>query len=335
MNEENKRLDFLAIGDIVVDAFIRLQDAEVHCEIHNADCKLCVKFGQKIPYESVEVCNAVGNSPNAATSAARLGLNSGILTYVGGDQNGKDCVADLEKNNVSTELVHTVDGMITNYHYVLWYDVDRTILVKHETFDYQLGDIGSPKWVYLSSLGAHSFDMYEQISRYLAEHSEIKLAFQPGVFDMKLGREKLDFIYKRADAVCVNVEEAQSILGETSRDLKTLLSKMAELGPKIVFITDGFLGAYAYDKVVSPDDFWFMPIYPHTPFERTGAGDAFFSTVVSYLAMDKTVDECLVRGPINSMSVVQQVGAQKGLLSREKLEEYLANAPVDYTARKI
>jgi hypothetical protein len=35
------------------------------------------------------------------------------------------------------------------------------------------------------------------------------------------------------------------------------------------------------------------------------------------------------------MSVVQQVGAQKGLLSREKLEEYLKNAPGEYKLSKI
>jgi sugar/nucleoside kinase (ribokinase family) len=329
-----KNLDVLAIGDIVIDAFIRLENASVECEIDKTNCKLCVAFGQKIPYESVEICNAVGNSGNACVSAARLGVASGILTYVGNDQNGKDCVEELKKNNVDTSLVHTVDGQKTNYHYVLWYDVDRTILVKHETFDYQLGDIGSPKWIYLSSLGAHSFDMYQQISRYLESHPEIKLAFQPGVFDMKQGKEKLAFVYSRANAVCVNVEEAQLILGEKSRDLKTLLTGLAALGPKIVFITDGIEGAYAHDTSM-PEDFWFMPVYPHTPFERTGAGDAFFSTVVSYLAMGKTVDEALMRGPINSMSVVQQVGAQKGLLSKEKLEEYLANAPVDYKPKKI
>jgi hypothetical protein len=35
-------------------------------------------------------------------------------------------------------------------------------------------------------------------------------------------------------------------------------------------------------------------------------------------------------GPINAMSVVQEVGAQKGLLSREKLEEYIRTAPPEY-----
>lgn len=332
-----KKLDFLAIGDIVIDAFIRLENAEVKCDEHNQNCKLCIDFGQKIPYESVEICNAVGNAPNASVSASRLGLASGILTYVGGDQNGKDCLASLEHNGVHTDLVRTESDKKTNYHYVLWYDVDRTILVKHEPFHYSLDGIGvgadAPTWIYVSSLGAHSLDMYEKISAYLAENPHVRLAFQPGVFDIKLGVEKLSHIYSRADAVCVNVEEAQTILNEKSRDLKTLLAGMAKLGPKIVLITDGIEGAYGYDT--ASQKYWFMPIYPHTPFERTGAGDAFFSTVVSCLSMGKSLDEALRWGPVNSMSVVQQVGAQKGLLSSEKLEEYLKNAPAEYTVKEI
>jgi hypothetical protein len=35
------------------------------------------------------------------------------------------------------------------------------------------------------------------------------------------------------------------------------------------------------------------------------------------------------------MSVVQEIGAQRGLLTREKLEEYLKNAPSEYQVRKV
>jgi sugar/nucleoside kinase (ribokinase family) len=329
-----KPLDVLAIGDIVIDAFIKLEDAEVHCDIDNENCKLTMDFGQKLPYESVTICNAVGNASNASVSAARLGLSSALLTYVGNDQNGTDCIAELQKNKVDTLFVKIVDGKKTNYHYVLWYDVDRTILIKHEVFDYKLGEIGKPKWIYLSSLGEKSFEMYEQIHTYLSENPEVKLAFQPGVFDMKLGKEKLAFIYKRAEIVCVNVEEAQKILEEKSRDLKILLKKLSDLGPKAVCITDGFAGAYAY-HTDEPNNMWFIPIYPHKPFERTGAGDAFFSTVVSALALGKTIDEALTWGPINSMSVVQKIGAQEGLLTFAQLQNFLGQAPKDYKATKI
>ncbi len=72
------QLDFLALGDITTDAFIRLKEASVHCNIHKEECELCMRFADKIPYESVTVVRAVGNAPNAAVSAARLRAPSGV-----------------------------------------------------------------------------------------------------------------------------------------------------------------------------------------------------------------------------------------------------------------
>ncbi len=334
-----KKLDVLAIGDTVIDAFIRLTDAELLCDADKKNCKLAVRYGDKVPYESVTVCNAVGNAANATVSVSRLGLASGILTYVGDDQNGRDCVAEFTSNNVATDLVRVASRMKTNYHYVLWYDVDRTILIKHEKYAYTLDGIpqgdDAPKWLYVSSLGENSFHLYEDIAQYLDQNPSVKLAFQPGIFDIKQGAEKLAHIYSRAHAMCCNVEEAQRILGLSSRDVKVLMTGLSKLGPKVVLVTDGIDGAYGLDTTVSADDFFFIPVYPHDPVERTGAGDAFFSTVVACLAMGKSLDEALTWGPVNSMSVVQQIGAQKGLLTADKLQEYLKNAPADYVLKKI
>lgn len=327
-----KQIDVLAIGDITTDCFIRLKEAEVNCDIDKENCKLCVNFGDKIPYESVDIIRAVGNSPNASVSASRLGLASSLLTYIGDDQNGKECLEELKKNNVITDYVKTESGKNTNYHYVLWYDVDRTILVKHEAFSYTLGDIATPKWIYLSSLGGASLDFHTQIADYLEKNPETKLAFQPGTFQISLGTEKLSGVYKRTEIFICNVEEAKIILNEQGRDLPTLLKGVASLGPKIVVITDGYEGAYAREE---NGDMWFMPIYPHKPFERTGAGDAYASTIISALAMGKTLSEALLWAPINAMSVTQYVGAQKGLLSLEKIEEYLAKATLDYKPKKL
>lgn len=328
------QIDFLAIGDITTDAFIKLEDAEVNCDIDNENCKLCVNFGDKIPFESVTIVKAVGNSANAAVSASRLGLSSSLLAYIGDDQNGKDDIEELKKNNVDTSFIRIDAGKHTNYHYVLWYDVDRTILVKHDAFNYELGDVGNPKWIYLSSLGGNSLDFHHQISEYVEKNPETKLAFQPGTFQIKFGTEALKDIYKNTEIFFCNVEESQRILGESSRDLKTLLKKMSELGPKIVVITDGMAGAYVLDSK-NPEDFWFMPIYPHTPVERTGAGDAFASTIVSCLALGKTLAEALTWAPINSQSVVQKVGAQEGLLTPAQIQELLGKAPGDYKIKKI
>ncbi len=329
-----KPIDFLAIGDITTDAFIRLKDASLNCDINREHCKLCLTFGDKVPYEFVEVIRAVGNSANAAVSAARLGLSSGLIADIGDDQNGTECLETLTGNGVSAQYVTTHKGEKTNYHYVLWFEEERTILVKHEQYAYQFPDAIPPKWLYLSSLAENSLSYHMQIAEYLKKHPDVKLAFQPGTFQMKLGVEKLADIYKHSEIFFCNVEEARRILGEDDKvEIGDLLKKMHGLGPKIVVITDGPKGAYASDGTEA----WFQPPYPDPkpPYERTGAGDAFASTFAVALALGKTIPEALSWAPINSMSVVQQIGAQRGLLTRTELEKYLAEAPADYKVRNI
>jgi ribokinase len=340
MQTNEEQVDFLAIGDIVSDAFIQLKDAHVHCKIDTDACELCLRFGDKVPYESVTVVPAVGNAPNAAVSAARLGLTSELVTHIGDDQNGQDCLDSLTRDNVITRYVEKAPGKLTNYHYVLWYDIDRTILIKHTAFDYKFPNIPKASWFYLSSLAADTLPYEEEIAAYLEKHTETKLAFQPGTFQIKIGTEKLKHIYARAEIFFCNIEEAEIILGIQTKDPLTLSKGIAALGPKMVSISDGPNGAYLYfqnEKENNEWQLWKIGLYPDIapPLERTGAGDAFASTLTAALALGKSPLEALTWGPVNSMSVVQEIGAQKGLLSREKLEEYLSKAPAEYQPVKV
>ncbi len=336
-----KPIDFLAIGDIVVDAFIRLKDPSIHAHLNHETQELCLPFGEKVPFESVDVISGVGNGPNAAVSAARLGLNSASMADLGDDMYGKECIAALKKDGVATKFIKKHSGKKTNYHYVLWYNDERTILVKHEDFGYKFSaPWRNPKWVYITSLGADSLNYQIEIGNWLEKNPDIKVAFQPGTFQMNAGIEKLQTFYKRCEIFFCNVEEAKRILKKDpstssgqEQEIKELMAAMRTLGPKTVVITNGPKGAYTHDGT----DYWFMPTYPDPkpPFERTGAGDAFASTVTVALALGKPLSEALQWGPINSMSVVQQVGAQRGLVTRAKLEEYLRNAPADYEVKRI
>jgi ribokinase len=327
-----KAIDFLAIGDVVTDVFIRLKDAEAHCDIDEHNCKLCVRFGDKIPFESAEEVPAVGNSANAAVAAARLGVSSALLAHVGKDYHGEQILRTLEREHVDTALMKSHEGIPTNYHYVLWYDVERTILVKHAAFPYSFPQtITPPKMIYLSSLGENSLEYHHEIAAYCAANPEVKLIFQPGTFQIKQGTETLQDIYRATYAFFCNLEEAQRILGTEAKDPAVLMTRLHTLGPKIVCITDGMNGAYASDG----KEQWFMPIYPHDPVERTGAGDAFASTVSVGLLLGHSLPDALRWGPINSMSVVQYVGAQKGLLTQEKIKGLLAQAPLDYQPKHV
>lgn len=331
-----KPVQFLAVGDLVTDAFIRLKDAHVTCSLNHERCELCMRYGDKIPFEFAEEIKAVGNSANAAVAAARLGLSSGLISHVGDDMQGKDAVAELLKRGVSPKYVVAEKGKKTNYHYVLWFESERTILIKHEAFSYIWQDpVEAPQWLYLSSLGHDTEAYHDAIIGYLKKHPEVLLAFQPGTFQLKLGIARLMEIYARSNVFVCNVQEAEQLLdvGAGTLTPDALAVRMQSYGPKIVVITDGPKGAY----VAEGKSVFFQPPYPdpHPPYERTGAGDAFASTFTSCIALGMSVSDALMRAPINSMSVVQKIGAQAGLLSLAEIEEWLTKAPADYKTKQL
>ena len=316
-----KKFDFIAIGDITTDAFIRLEEKSAHCFIDKGNLELCVNFGDKIPYEFVKEVSAVGNSPNASVSASRLGLRSALITNLGKDINGEKCIASLKANGVNCDFVSVQNDKKSNYHYVLWYEDDRTILVKHEKYQYKLPDFGEPEWIYLSSIGRDTEQYHIDIADYLEKHPSIKMAFQPGTFQLELGKEKLKKIYSQTELLAINKKEAQEILGTKEEDPQKLVENLQKLGPKSILMTNGPKGAYFYDG----KEMIFTPPYPDPkpPYDRTGAGDAYASTFVSALILGKTPREASLWASINSMSVVQKIGAQEGLLSQKEIEKYL------------
>lgn len=330
------QLDVLAVGDVVTDAFIKLLSDQATVEMTNKGPRLSMAYGTKLPFDHAEVIEGVGNAANAAVSFARLGLRSGLAANVGADQFGRDIIAALEKNGVDTRFVHINPAHKSNYHYVLWYKDERTILIKHEEYEYHWARfriIDIPRWVYFSSISRHAMEYHDQLSAWLEAHRSVKLAFQPGTFQIEAGVKRLKTIYARSDVLAVNREEATVISGGDHHDINDLFDKLHQLGPKIILISDGHAGAYASDG----NKRWKMPIYPDPkpPLERTGAGDAFTSTFIAALAHGADVEAALLWAPINSMSVVQYVGAQAGLLNQKQLDKFMRDAPHWYHPERL
>jgi len=331
------QLDFVAIGDTVTDDFIQLKDVRIDKDPDPEDRgydELCLRFGDKIEYVESVVIPAVGNAANAAVSATRLGLKTAFITDFGDDERGDKKLEALKANGVDTCYITQHKGMQSNYHYVLRHGPERTILIKHHKYQYSLPkDLEPPKWLYFSSVGEHGLPYHHEIAEYLKANPETKLAFQPGTFQISVGVEAIKDIYENTEVFFCNVEEAKKILVSNEKDIVKLLAEMRNLGPNIAIITDGPDGAYADNG----SGVWHMPMYPDPapPVDRTGAGDSFSSTFTSALALGHDVPTALSWGPVNSMNVVQHIGAQEGLLKLEKLEEYLKNAPSDYSPKKI
>jgi ribokinase len=330
-------LEVLSVGDVVIDAFIKLFDDRAQTYENEQGKWLAMPFATKIPFQEAKVIEGVGNAANASVSFARLGIHSGLISNVGKDKYGRDIIDALEDERVDTRFVRVNNGKSTNYHYVLWYKEDRTILIKHEEYNYQWprftkADI--PKWIYFSSISKNALEKYhDMVVDWLNENPEVKLAFQPGTYQLEAGVERLKELYARTELLVLNREEAVMVTQGNYDDVHGLLDKLHSIGPKIVVVTDGPDGAYASDG----QDRFRMPPYPDPapPKERTGAGDAFASTFVAAIVKGNTIEGALQWAPINSMNVVQNVGAQEGLLTEAKLEEFLQHAPEWYHPEKF
>ena len=313
--------DFLSIGDAVVDDFIKLEDAEQHCDINTERCMICLRFGDKVPFESSTVIYGVGNSGNAAVAAARLGLTTSFITNIGKDAWGDKIIEVYKKEGIDTSLITEHEGIPTNYHYVLWYGDNRTILVNHHPYPYAFPkDVPEPKMLYLTSLAAGTETYHDALAEYLAAHPNIFLTFQPGTFQIKIGANRLARLYERANLFVVNKEEAQRILNLPQEENDENLARgLGALGPKTVVVTDDTNGASALEN----NEFFHIPMYrdPKPPVEKTGCGDAFTSTTAAYYGMGAPLREAMERGMINAAYVAQDIGAQRGLLTKQVLEE--------------
>jgi sugar/nucleoside kinase (ribokinase family) len=321
-------IDILCIGDIVTDIFIKLLNDEAQTYENEHGKWLAMQFGTKLPFDHAETLHAVGNASNAAVSLARLGLKVAFETNVGGDDAGRDIIKALGVEGVDHRFVHINPDKKSNLHFVLWYKEERTILIKHEEYDYHWPHFRPdeiPRWVYFSSISEHALPYHDQVSDWLEQNPDVKLALQPGTFQIEAGVERLKRLYARAEIVILNREEAVLVTGGNYDNVHDLLNRLHGYGCKIAVITDGSDGAYASDG----QHRFKMPLYPDPapPFERTGAGDAYASTLVAALAKGHSLESALQWAPINSMSVVQKVGAQGGLLHEAELEEWLKKAP--------
>ena len=323
--------DVLSVGDAATDVFIRLSDAHIRIWEDDNGHWMDLPFGGKVPFDYALTVEAGGNAANAAVGFSRLGLTTAIAAHVGTDDIGRTMQAALEHEGVDTHLVRFDPTQPSNRNFVLWFGQDRTILVRHELYDYHWPHLSPrevPRWVYLSSVGSDAAEYYDQLVAWLDAEPTVYFAFQPGTFQIAQGVAAMRGLYRRADLLICNREEAVEIGGGDHGHLSEILESLHRLGPRTVVVTDGPDGAYASDgskryRVPSFPD-------PSPPKERTGAGDAFSSALVAALVKGHPLETALAWAPVNAMSVVQEVGSQTGLLGESELLTHLKGAPETY-----
>jgi sugar/nucleoside kinase (ribokinase family) len=316
------KYDIVAIGDTTIDAFIELSEASVHCSVDHTDCMLCMSFADKIPYDNLTLLPA-GNSTNNSVGSARLGMKNAFITGIGDDEQGQDIIRTLKKDGVDTSHIQVNKGVKTNFHFVLSFQGERTILIKHNKLAYKIPASLDTEWIYFSSMAAGTEKFHKEFEKFLLKNKKVKVSFNPGTFQMRMGTARLKGIYKRTELLFLNREEAQMVLKEETRNVKTLLKGMHKLGVKIAIVTDGRDGSYASDG----NSVWYLDEYPGPKIEATGAGDAYGTAFTAAIFYGKSIPEAMAWGTVNGGNVVKHVGPHEGLQTCAEIEGYLKKHP--------
>ena len=166
----------------------------------------------------------------------------------------------------------------------------------------------------------------------MAKKKDIKIAFNPSLYEVKLGQKKLKPLLEMTDVLIFNKEEAMELLSlREHQQTKELLEKIRALGPKIVVITDGPRGAFCSDGITHYD---IMPNKVKVV-ETTGAGDAFASSLVRGLIKKRDIEFCMRLGVVNAQSVVQHYGAKNTLLSWAAALKKMRSQRAKFSKHKI
>lgn len=312
--------DLVGVGDTAMDVFLMLHEATVSCQLNAQSCQLCVNYSEKVPVEQVVEVPGVGTAPNCSVGMVRLGLQSALYTVLGEDVAGEQSMAVFKKEKLSTELVKTEKGTRTDYSSVISFKGERTILTYQVERKYKLPDFKS-EWIFLASLSAGHKMLHRQIIKKI-KTEKIKLAFNPGTNELRDGLEGMEPLLAVTNVLIMNKEEVWQLLGKVD-DMKFMMRKLMQLGPRIVVITDGSKGAYCFDGM----NVYAQGIFDVPALEKTGAGDAFVSGFLAALVNKLNVKEALRWGAANSASVIQKVGGQAGLLNKKSMLKFLKNNP--------
>lgn len=314
------KYDIISVGDATIDTFLMMEDGDIEIVEKDGNRTAVMNWGDKLPVSKM-FRSVAGNAANNAVGSSRLGLKVAFYSVFAHDVGGREILYKMKKESVSNEYIVVDDKHGTNASTVLSFKGERTIFVYHEHRVYELPEFALSKWVYLTSMGKGFESIYPKLCKYLDVDST-KLGFNPGTFQLRKGVKFNAEILKRTTLLSLNKEEAKAWVGE-SDDYEELCKRLFTLGPKMIALTDGRKGAFAY----SAEGFCYIPMYPGKRIEATGAGDAFTTGTIAGLNFGKPLYEAMMWGAVNSANVVLKIGPQDGLLRRHEIEEKLLAKP--------
>lgn len=327
-----KKYEVITIGDSTEDIFVSSKEVKVKRDgSYKSGLAATFEVGDKIPLE--EMSYEVGGSAcNVAVGLSRLGFSPSIVTVIGQDTPAERILSRFNENSVDTENIIVENKVQTSFSVIFRFEEGRTIFIYHGLKDYgklRLKKGIKPSWIFLAPTGEGANGVENDVVRFVSEKGA-RLAWNPGTLQVSKGADHYKHLLKNTEILFMNKEEAIKFIAHPVRpDTKTMMQRLHQFGPKIIVITEGKAGAHAYDG----QKFYHIGALESTKrVDATGAGDSFSSGFLARMIesdrdsvpiSEDAIEEALRWGIVNSNSVITFVGAQKGLLDREGMEEGL------------
>lgn len=321
------KYDLISIGDITIDAFLALHNSD-KVSLNTNTNTLCVKYGEKIDVDSC-IYALGGNAANVTIGTTRLGVKSALFAEIGDDEFSLKILNGLAKEGVSRAHIRQSRNQQSSMSIALNFKGERTLFVEHvkRKHDFEFNNV-TADYIYLTSLGEQWKNAYAATLQFANEH-KIKLLFNPGTIQLREDKEMLSKVLEKTEILFVNKEEAEEILynreNEANNDqdyFKKLLTSLQLLGPKLVVITDGHKGSYLQD---GKGRFYYQQSPKTHVIEPTGAGDSYASGFLAAYIGGKDLQTAMLWGTFNAASVISQIGAQQGLLTKAQMDSKVDN----------
>lgn len=338
--------DFITIGSATIDAFVECDAADiVSVSTKNAKTEfMAYPYGAKMEIDSFRTAVG-GGGLNAAANLANLGYKTSAIFKIGEDFQGKTIMHRVKNAGVDTDNVIVSKDESSGFSIILLsFEGNRTVLahrgtngtVKTEEINYEA--VKNSKWLYIAPLNGKSGAILDKLAAY-AEENNTNVIINPGSSSLKKGLKYFEKILATAEVVVMNKEEASLVTKIEVRpdtktesfssevihpDIKAMLDKLKSTDAKVVIITDGKNGVYAYDGKT----YYRCPEFPAKVVSTLGAGDALSSTfaaALEYTGWD--IEKSLMIASVNAASVVSNFGAQEGFLTFAQIEEKLKSTP--------
>lgn len=330
--------DVVAIGSITQDNFLEINYKIINWPKTPLKKAIILPLGEKLEVKRI-IKTIGGNAANASVTFGRQNLKTACFGKIGNDLAGKEIFARIKKEKVES-IFSVSKSAVSASSTLLLKNGERTILGYHgASDDLKLKDIPWKKlisrWWYVS-LAGESYKFFKPLLNF-AKKNKIQIAFNPSDYHIKHGKNEILNSLKNISFLVLNEGEAAELVDVPFYKEKEVFKKLDKLTPGIVAVTNGPRGVTVSDgKLIYKAGIFRENILV----DRTGAGDAFGSAFCAGLIqklksqniaklqrskkridsekLQQAVEYSIRLATANATSVVEQVGATEGILTKKE-----------------